>query len=269
MAANDHRPPEVEFLSSTGLNWQNNAPNTEALFLPILDFAYGTLAVLNGEEEGTFTIQSNIFNMPQADFTAQTQNIARRFGITKSLPGAYNLYKMACHYPLRMTRDVATTLLTRMDNVPLNTAMKNLARQLKGTPLAPNITVWETFTVTLSHIVQPLTFLYKKSIIAGRLYSGIKIFNNQVKILKTKVTNMLMDLSDRTEVNTQAAQVTQTRQQCIDLFNEYINLIDLPARNILEQQYLGWIEHRNVFSYTALRDLVIRKSVFNNNFYFG
>ena len=263
MAERD-RHPEIQYLQS--ITWNDNSPQNEQEFIPVLSLAYSLLEVRD-EENDAFTLQCSFFAKTAAEFQALVANIPPDYNIAQDFIGCYKLLQMSIHHPGRLTREAATRLGQYMTDADLNNKLKTYARQIKNQPLAPVITFFECYQICLVEILKPLTHVYKKSILAGKAYQSIKSWSNKVKIFRPQVTAMFVALSDKADINRAATSIVQSRTESINLFTEYLDFGSDDLRQRLPIHYIDLVEQTPVFSYQTLKAAITNRTIFTNNCY--
>lgn len=214
------------------LDYGDVVPGNMAELVPCVKFLYQKLhAVI--EQEGNDN-QQEIFRIEVIPELRCSNNIV-------------DLYKLICRTlnpGFLVTRQLRDQLAEALDSNNMNQRLKIRAAEIRaenGDPVLQNMSSYDAFEECFLDFSGLLGAILQKSILGVQLYINVFQWSSDITVLRTRVTEMLMNLGDRQAANELAVDILRRRRDSQTLYDSFLDKTygDNPQDSCTAAKYPG------------------------------
>ena len=217
----------------TSLNYEDVAPANFAELLPVVRFLYNKLVAVvvqeaQDDQQEVFQIQLRFLNLTQNQLNQSFQHfqVIPELRCSNTTPDLYKLICRTLNPAFLVTRNLRDQVSAALNDNDLNQRLKIRAAEIRAEDRAQplqNMSSYDAFEECFRDFSGLLKALLQKAMLGVQLYAGIHQWTSDVTILRTRVTEMLMSLGDRSEANNLALDILVRRRASQTHYDSFLN----------------------------------------------
>ena len=233
----------------------DSPPGNMREYAPLVELLYTLTEFEENAANNTFTIKINFFQHTADELTqiVEAHDIIEALMPSSDLAGLHRLIQYVISPGFRMTQNNHEAISASMNHQDLNTKIRTYATQLDN-QVAPATTLLDCFCIVMKYIGKAVSHWLKKIILASELYQSLFQWTSQIASLDAEVTEMLLSLGSRTQINARALELVRMRTESCRKYTEYMQHFDEGHFAALRIHLVGLDLHKVTFKWADLKN---------------